>query len=175
MQPYHSSRKPVAFRSLSAVWRVARSPATEPLPINDRFRQSRRSAVAQKLPLHRDRATRSKLLRLMTTLPTIAWIWTIGVITVLGVLFCGVILWTRRRGLLASHRRIAVIALWIVAASIGCHLLFLLADAKAAVGHHQNVFIPIICFYFWILAVAPAPLFGFALSRLFNDDARNGS
>jgi hypothetical protein len=100
-------------------------------------------------------------------LPTIAWIWTIGIVAVLGFSFGGLILWMRRWHTFSSLRRTAVIAIWIITVTVSCWLLFMRADAQAAAIHGQNIFIGIIYIYFWLLAILPAPLLGFALSRLF--------
>ena len=107
----------------------------------------------------------------MPGLPTIAWIWTAGIVVILGTLFCGLVLWTRKRNTFGSLRRTGVIAVWIAAVTIGSWLFFLRADAQAAAIHRQNVGIPIIYIYFWLLAIAPAPLLGFALSRTLRNEA----
>jgi hypothetical protein len=99
----------------------------------------------------------------------ITGIWTAGIVVMLGVLFCGLLLWTRKRNPFGLQRRSGVILVWIVAVTIGSWLLFRRADAQAAVLHQQNIGIPIIYFYFWLLAMVPAPLLGFALSRLSRD------
>jgi len=53
--------------------------------------------------------------------------------------------------------------------------LFTRSDAEAARVHNGNIGIPIVYFYFWLLAVIVSPIVGGAAACLFRwDDDRNG-
>lgn len=108
----------------------------------------------------------------MNGLPTVLWVWTVCVIAAAGALFCGMLLVTRGLRMTRSDRRLAVISIWFFVVTVGCWLLFKRADAEAATIHRQNVGISIVYLYFWLLAVVPAPLVGFGITRLLVPNPR---
>ncbi len=92
------------------------------------------------------------------------WVWPLGAVGILGTVFCGLWLLSRKWFVSIVSRGAAVFTLWIAAATFSIWLLFTLADARAAVVHQQNVGIAVVYIYFWLLAIIPAPALGFALS-----------
>ncbi len=106
---------------------------------------------------------------------TTAILWSLGTIGVLGGLFAGLILLSRMLPLPRPFRILGVVALWLIASTLVCWLLFTRADAEAARIHNRNIGIPIVYFYFWLLAVIASPIVGGAAACLFRwDDDRNG-
>jgi hypothetical protein len=98
-----------------------------------------------------------------------------GTIGVLGSLFAVLILLSRMLPLPRPFRILAVVALWLVVSTLVCWLLFTRADAEAARVHNRNIGIPIVYFYFWLLAIIASPIVGGAAACLFRwDDDRNG-
>jgi hypothetical protein len=108
----------------------------------------------------------------MNGLPSVFWVWTVGFVAVASALFCGLILLTRGLHMARPDRRMAVILLWIIVATMGCWLLFQCADGEAAIIHRQNIGMAVVYFYFWLLAVVPAPLVGFGMARLLITGSR---
>ena len=92
------------------------------------------------------------------------WVWSLGAVGILGIVFCGLMLPSRKWFASIVFRGGAVFSLWIAAATFSIWLLFALADERAAVVHRQNVGMAVVYIYFWILAIIPAPALGFALS-----------
>jgi hypothetical protein len=94
------------------------------------------------------------------------WVWSLGTVGVFGIVFCGLVLLSRKWLVPALLRGAAVFVLWVGIATLSIWLLFAQADARAAVIHQQNVGMAVVYLYFWLLAIIPAPALGFALSRI---------
>jgi hypothetical protein len=92
-------------------------------------------------------------------------LWSIGITAPLGAAFGILIILSRVFRLSAAIRLTGTTALWLVSATLICWLLFEQADAQAAAIHRQNIGMAIVYFYFWLLAVLPAPVVGVVLSR----------
>jgi len=97
-------------------------------------------------------------------------LWSLGMIAVLAALFAGLIRLSR---ILPAGRPIGilgVIALWFLASTSICWLLFTRADAAAALVHGRNAGMPLVYLYFWFLAIVPAPIVGGAVACLLRWD-----
>ena len=106
---------------------------------------------------------------------TTAILWSLGTIAGLGGLFAALILLSRMLPLPRPIRILGTVALWLVASTLVCWILFARADAEAARVHNRNIGIPIVYFYFWLLAVIASPIVGAAVACLFRwDDDRKG-
>jgi len=102
-------------------------------------------------------------------------LWSLGTIGVLGGLFAVLILLSRMLPLPRPFRILGVLALWLIASTLICWLLFTRADAAAALVHGRNVGMPLVYLYFWLLAVIASPIVGGTAACLFRwDDDRDG-
>jgi len=103
-----------------------------------------------------------------------AILWSLGTVSVLGGLFAGPIFLSRMLPLPRPIGILAVVALWLVASTLVCWILFARSDAEAARIHNRNIGIPIVYFYLWLLAVIASPIVGGAAACLLRwDDDRN--
>ncbi|HWU74033.1 MAG TPA: hypothetical protein VN137_11140 [Sphingomonas sp.] len=103
-----------------------------------------------------------------------AILWSLGTIAVLSGLFAGLILLSRTLPVPRPIRILAVVALWLVVSTLVCWTLFTRSDAEASRIHNRNIGIPIVYFYFWLLAVIASPIVGGAAACLFRwDDDSN--
>jgi type VI protein secretion system component VasK len=91
---------------------------------------------------------------------------TIGILVVSCALFYGLVLLLRQTPWNDMHRRGATIALWLIITTLICWLLFQRDDAAAANMHRQNVGMPVVYLYVWLLAVVASPLIVLAITRL---------
>lgn len=100
------------------------------------------------------------------SLPTIFWVWSCGAVIILAALFCGLVLLSRKFRMPHLSRRIFVIACWTTAATLISWLLFARDNGQAALVHGQNAGRAVVYIYFWLLAVVPSPVIGFAVLRI---------
>jgi hypothetical protein len=90
--------------------------------------------------------------------------WSFGVVGVLGTLFFGLLLLSRKWRVPTLIGRTGIFVLWVAAATLIIWLLFVHADAQAAARHQRNVGMAVVYIYLWLLVIIPAPALGVALS-----------
>jgi hypothetical protein len=98
---------------------------------------------------------------------TTAILWSLATIGALAGLFAGLIRLSRMLPVRRPIRILGAIALWFVASTATCWLLFARADAAATLIHGRNAGMPLVYLYFWFLAIIPAPILGGAIASLF--------